>query len=408
LERVGFAAGGSDVTPTKAMLLLTGMAAAGHLILATEQRRRLHSAFIAFGGLLLVMALGIAVAPEPFTTIKILIQWGAYLAIAIYLANATIPQLRGVLLSLATSGAVLGVISVMTREEQTLSAGGQAATGRAEGSFSHPAILAFFLVLTLPPAIVLAFKSKPAARPFLILAAALCLAGITLSLTRGAILGAALALAILAVWQPFRRTAGVLLVGLLIFSAFNYQSIERSQQFRVIGDRLSSITETRATADNERVLIWGKTPAIIADHPFIGVGAGNFGEISVSYGIVEFGGASFVHAHNVILTIAAENGIAGLFFFLWFVGAVAMVGWKVISRGRGSPLFPYALALTAALAGLFLNGMTDYPPSILVIMATIMIEIGALVGYARRVVPGEEDPDESLAVREPHSVPGAA
>jgi putative inorganic carbon (hco3(-)) transporter len=393
LERLGFAAGGSDVTPAKALLLLTGFAAIGHLALAPGARR-VDPAHAAFAGLLLVMALGLTKAVEPFVTLKILVQWTAYLAISIYLANAEREQLMRALACLAVAGGILGAVAVLTAQPQTVSAGGQAATGRAEGSFQHPAILAFFLVMALPAAIALAFRWKAWARPLMIAAAALCLAGIVLSLTRGAILAAAVSMLILLFWPPFRRLAGVLIVGLLLFTAFNWQSIEQSQQFQVIGSRLRTITETRASADNERVLIWGKTPAIIADNPFIGVATGNFPEISPSYGIVEFGGAPFVHAHNIFLTIAAENGLFGLLFFLAFLGALARAALAVLGRGRGSPDFPFALAMAAGLAGLFFNALTDGPQSVLVIWAVVMIEVGAFVGFARRATdPATAEPE---------------
>ena len=394
LERSGFAAGGADVTPSKGLLLLTGLACAGHLLFS-EERKRIPATYGAFVGLLLVMALGLTTAVKPFTTLKILVQWSAYLAMSIYIAQAARHQVMRILGCLAVSGAILGALAVVSAKPQQVV--GQAATGRAEGSFTHPAVLAFFLVLVLPPTIALGFRAARWVRGPALVAAALALAGIVLSLTRGAILGAALSLLIMLAWAPFRRVAAALLVGLIIFSAFNVNAIERSQQLRVIGDRLETITQTQATADNERLLIWAKTPAIIADHPFIGVGSGNFVEISPAYGIVEFGGLPFVHAHDVMLTIAAENGLVGLGFFLAFIGGVILTAARVFKWGRESPAFPFALAVFAALAGLFVNGLTDYPPSALVIMAMIMIEVGAFFSLARDA--GGDGPA-------PHTTPG--
>ena len=381
LERLGFAAGAADITPAKALLLLTGAVAVGHLAM-NPGARRLHLAHAAFAGLLVVMAIGLAIAPEPFTTLKIVVQWSAYLAISMYLLTVDREQLLRVLTCLAIAGGILGAIAALTTEAQSVS--GQAATGRAEGSFQHPAILAFFLVLALPVAIALSLRARAWMRPMLIAAAALCVAGITLSLTRGAILAAGVSLLIMLAWPQFRRVAGGLIVALIILAAFNWDSIERSQQFQVIGSRLQTITETRATQDNQRVTIWAKTPAIIADNPFIGVGAGNYGEISASYGITGYGGHGFVHAHNVLLTVAAEMGLIGLGLFLLFAGAIIATALGVLRFGRGSPDFPFALALFAALAGLFFNSLTDYPPSVLVIMAVVMIEVGLFIAFARR------------------------
>lgn len=385
LERMGFAAGDAAVTPAKALLVLTGGAAAAHLAM-NPASRRIHLAHAAFAGLLFVMAIGLAIAPEPFTTLKIVVQWTAYLAISMYVLTLEREQLLRILTCLAIAGGILGAVAALTAEPQSVSAGGQAATGRAEGSFQHPAILAFFLVLAFPPAIALGLRATTWLRPLLFASAALCIAGITLSLTRGAILAAGLSLLIMLAWPAFRRVAAALILVLVLLAAFNWDSIQGSQEYKVIGTRLQTITETRASKANQRTTIWSKTPGIIADNPFIGVGAGNYGEVSTSYGIADYGGRPFVHAHNIFLTVAAEMGIAGLGLFLVFVGAVAATALSVLRRGRGSPDFPFALAVFAALAGLFLNGLTDYPPSILVIMAVIVIEVGVFIAFARRAL----------------------
>jgi hypothetical protein len=40
--------------------------------------------------------------------------------------------------------------------------------------------------------------------------------------------------------------------------------------------------------------------------------------------------------------------------------------------------------MAAGLGGLFFNGLTDGPQSVLVIWAVVMIQVGAFVGFARR------------------------
>jgi hypothetical protein len=52
-------------------------------------------------------------------------------------------------------------------------------------------------------------------------------------------------------------------------------------------------------------------------------------------------------------------------------------------RDRGSEVFPYALALCAALFGLFIDSFVDYPPGQDAVMGTLMIEVGALIALER-------------------------
>lgn len=384
LERVGFASGGAQVTPSKALFVLVGLVAVGRL-LVDPAARTVHAAHYWFAGLVLVMAVGISVTQDPTTTVKIVIQWAAYLAMSMLVASASLKQLHRIAGCLAFSGAVLGVIAAVTSKPQEVISGGQAATNRAQAGFEHPAVLAFFLVLALAPGLAFAFKSRPSLRGPLLIGAGMTIAGILLSLTRSAILGAAASLAIMLWWRPFRRLALVLLTAILLFGIFNLQAIQRSPEVRVIGQRLQSVTDTTATQDNERVLIWSKTPAIIADHPFIGIGAGDFVNVSPSYGIVDAGGLPFIHAHDVLLTIAAESGLIGLALFVAFLISLAVPAVRVIASRRQAPAFPYAISFAAALAGLMVCGVADHPPATLVIMAVFMLEVGAFIAAQRLV-----------------------
>ena len=397
LEQMGFASGAADVTPAKGLLFYTGVVAACHF-LGGARRARPHPGHIAFGGLLLVGVLGLAVTDDSLTTVKILAQWTSYLGLSMYVATVDRAQLERLVGCIVLAGAVVGAAAILTAGDQQVVAGGQAATGRAQASFDHPATLAFFLILAFPPALILGFRSGKLARLPAFAAAGLCIGGIMLSLTRGAILGAVFAMLVLLFWAEFRRLAVVVLVAIFAFSAFNLKAIEQSPEVRVIGARLQTITDTRATSDNERTKIWSKTPALIADYPFFGVGAGNFSAVSARYGIVGTFGDSFGHAHDVMLTIAAEFGLLGLALFTFFAGSLVRDAGRAIARDRASPSYPLVLGLAAALGGLFVNGVTDYPPGTLVIMGTLMAEIGAFIGYTRVVADERAGQDASVSL----------
>lgn len=396
LERVAVPAGAAaELTPAKGMLLLVAGAATVRWVMGGSAAP-VRKVWIAFAGLLVVMAIGITFAQEPFVVAKLSFQWSAFLIVAMLIGSADRVQLERVFMALATAGGVLGAIAVTTSGQQTLVAGGEAATGRAQAGFDHPALLAFFLVLAFPPAMALTLRGRNAAlRPVWAACAALCVAGIAFSLTRGAMLALALSLVVLLFLPAFRRWAAVVFVGLAVFASFNAQAIRNSPQLEVIGQRLSTITRTQATESNQRPYIWRKTPAMVADHPVFGVGAGNFPFFAPRYAIVGYSGAPFVHAHNVPLTIAAENGLTGLALLLAFGFGVVTLGVRALVSGRRSPHYAFLVAAAASVAAAFLTGMTDNPPSTVVIMAAILIMIGCLVA------------SERLTREEPEPVPAA-
>jgi O-antigen ligase len=392
LERIAVPAGAAaELTPAKGMLLLVAAAATVRWITSSSVAPA-RKVWLPFAGLLLVMALGIAYADESFVVAKITVQWAAFLVVAMLIASAGHEQLERIFMALAVAGGVLGAIAVATSGQQTLVAGGEAATGRAQAGFDHPALLAFFLVLAFPPAMALTLRGRyTALRPVWAVCAALCVAGIAFSLTRGAMLALALSLVVLLFLPAFRRWAAVVFVGLAVFAALNAQAIQNSPQLEVIGQRLSTITETQATASNQRPYIWSKTPAMIADHPVFGVGAGNFPFWAPRYAIVDYGGAPFVHAHNVVLTTAAENGIVGAALLMAFGFAVVTIGLRALLAGKRSPHYPFLVAAAASVAAAFFTGMTDDPPATIVIMGAILILIGCLAA-AERLVREEPEP----------------
>ena len=390
-ERIAVPAGAAaELTPAKAMLLLVALATVVRWVIGRTELY-LHRIWLPFAGLLAVMSLGITFAEEPFVVAKVTLQWTGFLIVAILIGGATRKQLETVFMGIAVAGGILGAIAATTSGQQTLVDGGEAATGRAQAGFDHPAVLAFFLVLAFGPAVAMTLSgTRPGLRPIWAGCAALCAAGVAFSLTRGAMLALAFSLAVLLFLPAFRRWAVVVFVGLVVFAGFNAEAIRDSPQLEVIGQRISTVTKaTETTASNQRPYIWSKTPQMIVDHPFFGVGTANFPFFAPQYAIVGWAGEPFVHAHNVPLTIAAENGLFGLAFLLWFgIGLVAL-GTRALLGGRQSPHYPFVVAAAASITAAFLTGMIDYPPGTVVIMGATLVLIGSLVAADRLV---REDP----------------
>src|SRR4051812_40929831 len=114
LERIAVPAGAAaELTPAQGLLVLTAAAAIVRFLLHGHVRA-VHHVFLAYAGLLMWMAIGIGLAPEPFTVTKLLVQWAAFGVVALLIATGDRKQLERVFICLGIAGGAIGAIAVMT------------------------------------------------------------------------------------------------------------------------------------------------------------------------------------------------------------------------------------------------------------------------------------------------------
>lgn len=373
----------TQITPMEGLLLL--VAATVVLRWAFDVGRlRVDPVFLVFGAALLWMLAGLGIARDEAIVLRTLLMWTGFAIVAVLVANASPRQIRMVLWAIVAGAVFTALIAVANGTAQEARAGATAVEGRAQGSFTHPAQLAFFLVMALPPALVLMVKSRAWLRVLASASAVTIISVLVLTLTRGAIIGAVASLGIMLVWAPFRKIAAVVLVALLLFATFNADAISRSEQLNLVGARLATITnKDAASVNNNRLRIWSTVPEISLEHPVFGLGVGNFYAYSLGYGLSE-GGRPFEHAHNVALTVLTEQGVPGFLLLLLTLFLIVRLAAAALAR-RDLPDFPYALAAMAGLGGLFVNCLTDYPPGSNPNMALLLIEIGVLAAATRQL-----------------------
>ena len=182
-------------------------------------------------------------------------------------------------------------------------------------------------------------------------------AGITLSLSRGAWFGAAVGFLVM-MFLAGRRWAITALIatGLLIMTlALGGAGVLP----KTIQDRIGSVGSSLILLDyynvpitpqnfavKERMAYWFGGIHMAEDHPWQGVGLGNYGaQYDTKYFISPFM-TSQVHAHNYYIHITAETGVIGLTAYLLLIGGVLATGVGAVRRTAHDP-FARALALGA-------------------------------------------------------------
>ncbi len=251
---------------------------------------------------------------------------------------------------------------------QNLVEGGRLA-GPVGGIFGNPNDLALNMVTFLPLAMVIAMSPRHSMmrRGTAALIAALMLATIVFTKSRGGMLGGvAVVIALSLMGGSVRRGFGAMtIIAVLIAMPFMPQSFW--DRMTTIVDQEQDAKQYTGSAEARQLVMWDGVNAFV-ENPITGVGAGQF----KNYNPPERK-AKWLETHNVLIQVAAETGIVGLlaFFFLLSRAAIAAFGtrrrvrdrvWlsymkQVHKEGDARAISEHTLGITAGLIGWFVCAM---------------------------------------------------
>ena len=191
--------------------------------------------------------------------------------------------------------------------------------GAIVGFFSHhlPAGGFFSTLAVLSVSFFLFWETSPRLKTTLALFSLILLLGTVLSLSRTYFVSMAVTLPIILLRKKFR----IAFIGITVISPL---ILLLSLSLPHVKGRALSILDLKKNPSNvERLYLWRVAGDMIKDNPVVGVGFKQWGERVSEYAAKyssewNFSEASFHHAHDVYLTVAAETGMVGLVFFLGF------------------------------------------------------------------------------------------
>jgi putative inorganic carbon (HCO3(-)) transporter len=291
---------------------------------------------------------------------------------------------------------------------------------RAYGTFEQPNPYGGYLGLILPLAVGLVVagvlrvggpspsKGRAVRLWWILLAAGsgvLMLAALVMTWSRGAWLGFAAAVAVMVLAVVVRSGRGAVLG--TVFALLTAYILLAGGLARVppsISQRFSDFVPYLGVTDVEgmeitdanfavleRVAHWQAAWRMWTNHPWLGVGIGNY-EPAYSQVALPQWPDPLGHAHNYYLNIAAETGVVGLLAYLLLWGAALVVAWRATRQATGW-YWGVALGVLGVLVhlsthnffdNLFVHGMYLHVAILLGIIA-----VGRRNGETRSIRPPE-------------------
>ncbi|HLB12883.1 MAG TPA: O-antigen ligase family protein, partial [Dehalococcoidia bacterium] len=262
---------------------------------------------------------------------------------------------------------------------------------RAYGFYGQPNPYAGYLLSVLPLALALLLVAGREALPIrgLLSAFGIQAAALLMTLSRGGFLGlagASVLIAVLRGWVSRRILLAALVAGLLLALGLSYGLVPVPgaeeggplDEFGVFDPR-----GIRASPQNwsvvERMALWYSAWNIWQDHPWLGIGIGNFKEAYPDYALPgwELGQE---HAHNYYLNILTETGVVGLTAYLVFLGSLFLYAARclkgALARGWGLRT-GLAMALLSTVLALSIHNFFDN-----IYVHGMLVQIGLLLGLA--------------------------
>lgn len=267
--------------------------------------------------------------------------------------------------------------------------GGAVIVGRATSVFGQPNEYGVYCMMLLMVSVGVLIGARGWLR---LLAAATAVAtatGLIQSYSRGAWIGAIVGLIVLIIVEPRARRpvigAGVLVVvGLAGYAA----AVPSNPTIELVTSRFDSIVNPAANPFDERPAIVAEGVRQFAAFPVFGVGPNAYPvEGATSRSVEQTVGG--LHAHNTVLTVAAEQGLVGVAAMLAIMAVVVVTCVPVLpvvvrrlSGGRdpgGDWVSGVLVGTIAALSSIMVSGMVDSPLRNALMRTTLWFAVGLAV-----------------------------
>ena len=252
---------------------------------------------------------------------------------------------------------------------------------RVRGPYGSPNNLALYLGHAWPLMATVALLGSTAGRRLAAaLLGALILLGLLLTFSKGALMLALPAAALLIGFAAGGRWRWGAL-GLLAVGALALLPLFATERF-------AGLFDLQGGTSFFRVQLWRGAWNMVRDHPWLGVGLDNFlYAYRTRYALpAAWQELNLSHPHNVVLDFWTRLGLLGLVVGVWLFASAFWQGWRGFRRASGDRR-ALLLGLLAALAATLAHGLIDNSLFLVDLMLLFMLSIGLIARLEKETHP---------------------
>jgi putative inorganic carbon (HCO3(-)) transporter len=336
---------------------------------------------------LAVLETPLAIDPDAAVRQVAQLVTGVLITLAIVAAARRIEDVRWLVGAVVLVGTAACLLALPGAGQLRPRYGGAVVENRAQGLFTEPNQLGSFsaLVLFLACALWLGGRVRPV-RAAGGLAALAALSALALSLSRGSWIGAATGAVVLLATLPAARRRLLLLAPVAVAAVLVPVVLQPDiPQLDVIGERLRTFSNPTASPWDDRPGIYREAWRQIQDRPLTGFGPGGF-PVASSRAESDVRTIGAFHAHNVLLTVAAEAGTPAVLLLVGLTLSVGVTALRAIKRLRSQDR-PREAAVVACLAAALMmvvgQGLVDFTLRNPIIIVLVWSVLGLLLAADR-------------------------
>jgi O-antigen ligase len=286
---------------------------------------------------------------------------GLLLVLTVVDAAVSMRTVRRLVHVVLVVGAGISLLSLTNASGLRAAAGGLRVDHRLQGTFTEPNQFGGFCAIVLMLSIGTALGARTRGERWLAsLAGVPAGVALLLALSRGAWIGTMLAGVLMLIMVAKARRALAASVALLLVLAPLLGVLTPDiPQVRIVRERVSTLRLSERDPYDNRPAIWREALREISTSPVLGKGPGQFPVVSTQAASQ----ASTVfadHAHNVLLTVAAEVGIPAALCLVGFTLTCLTLLVRSVRRLRADPDAILLVGIGAALTALVGQGLVDF------------------------------------------------